>query len=411
MLFKNNIKCFFECIFYNFGRGSTPDSRLLSYIGILLILLLVGGREVSKIKVFESLYLIDISFVILTISILIRTRFKLMSPIFLLAFISIFANLIVSYFISSAPIEIIIRQFVLFVYPFSCYVIVINLIHKYKIEELYRIIIGTAALSVVFQLFFLVYLIFTGSFDIAGFNYLSPLVVCGFIVWACYIFVLNGFSALPQWFMLLVISLTFGHASAVLAIGLTPFLYLLFKSKIINRISILLLIIGLFYTVFVSYPGLVDMNASWRLSYWGDALDRLSLSYNWVFGFGFGELYANDNTRFIFTDLFGHDNDLSVVNEGYYKAFHNSYITIFFHIGIIGIVFLLPQIRALFITRSCYQNELFLVSTMAVFSLSVWVSLNVILELPHSAHYFWFLFYICFYLQQSVKSQARLFRF
>ena len=78
---------------------------------------------------------------------------------------------------------------------------------------------------------------------------------------------------------------------------------------------------------------------------------------------------------------------------------YNSFFTICFHTGFISLVLLLTPIKNIvkyfFIDSSKTQpdkNKVFLL--LLLFSYMVWVSFNVVLELPHSAMLFWLVFFV-----------------
>ena len=374
---------------------------LLRGIAIILLLLLLGGRSVTKLQLVGPLYLIDTLFLVLVIFSLIVSRLRVITPLFFITFIIIFFMLMLSIYKSDASLEIVIRQFALFIYAFSAYVLSGYLFSLSKENELTDLLVGIAALSVIFQTVYLAYLFLVGDYVYGGFNYLSPLVICGVIVWTCYIFSMRkiSFLIIPEWIFLLMLSITFGHSSGVMAVILIPLICLMLRTPVNYRLYVLLTLSALVIFVFWLFPEIIDVNASWRLVYWETAINRIFTDWYWLFGFGFGAMYADDITHYIFLDIFNSSNDLNNEGEGYLKAFHNSFVTIFFHVGIIGLVLLLPQIRAVLLNINHYSSKENMFFALSLLGLSIWVFFNVVLELPHSAHYFWLFFFLCYHSQ------------
>jgi len=391
----------FQIVFSRF-KGVGINDLLIRAVAITLLALLFGGRSVSKFQLFGPIYIVDFLFLLITAITLVKSRFKFVWPIYFNTFVIVFIIFLSSFFRSDAPIDIIIRQFVLFIYAFSSYVVVGYLTSVNKKDDLKNLLVGLAAFSVVSQTFYLVFLLVSGKFVFGGFNYLSPVVVCGVIIWVCYLFSERklSLSVLPSWLFALFLSFSFGHSSAVMAVGLIPFFYILLNTELKYRIyslGLILILLGMFFYIF---PQIIDDNASWRLVYWNIALNNIFSGMNWLFGFGFGQLYADEAARYIFLEIFGSSNDLQFENEGYYKAFHNSYITIFFHIGLLSIVFYITQIKAIFAKRSFYNNKENTFLGLSALGLAVWAYFNVVLELPHSAHYYWLVIFMCYHSQK-----------
>ncbi len=388
-------------------KEATLSDFLIRTLSLVFLLLLIGGLSVSKLKVAGPLYFIDFAFLIITVVIIVGSKIRIVWPIYLLSFVGVFFILLSSFYRSEAPPEIIIRQFALFIYPFCSYIIAGYLLSFSKEKSLVEMVIGLAALSVISQAIYIVMLIVTGKFVVGGFNYLSPLVVCGVIVWGCYLVSMRGLnkSIVPMWFCLILMSVSFGHSSAVMAVLSIPFLYFMLKASINYRLYVCMFLLCLLFLVLYVFPEIIDVNASWRLVYWENALKRIFSGWNWLFGHGFGQMYANEATLFIFLDIFESSNDLDQENEGYFKAFHNSFVTIFFHLGVLGWVFIFPQLRAVLLKSSCYENQVTVFYALSLLCLSVWVFFNVILELPHSAHYYWLILFLCFHSQNKVSHE------
>jgi hypothetical protein len=79
---------------------------------------------------------------------------------------------------------------------------------------------------------------------------------------------------------------------------------------------------------------------------------------------------------------------------------HNSVLTILFHVGFLpGLLFFVPLAgysrQLLLRARSLEPADNFLLYALA--GCFIWICFNVILELPHSATYFWLVFFTAAY--------------
>jgi hypothetical protein len=86
--------------------------------------------------------------------------------------------------------------------------------------------------------------------------------------------------------------------------------------------------------------------------------------------------------------------------EKFLTPMHNSFVTIMFHIGIIpGLLIFVPLKNAFQwafnykIEHAASKKFLFL----SFIGFAVWASFNVILEMPHSSAFFWFIYFSVLY--------------
>lgn len=371
-------------------------SFTLKYLFFIIVCLLVGGRDFAKISLIGPLYLADFLYLLLFIYVVVKSGFRFFLPFNLLIYLYSACLLIYSLFVSSASLDVVLRQYMIVFYAATIYFVVSDIYLIDAVDDAVSMLKNISDISVVLQVLYLAVILVSGQFKLGGFNYLSPMVVVGVLIWVAkevslYNYSLRGLIAI---LIGIILSVTFGHSSAVLAVIVMMFSLTIFKSSLNVRIYSVLVSLFLVAFAFWYFPSLIDVNASWRLVYWFDAIERLYENRSYIFGEGFGELYANDKTHYIFLHYFDSSNDLAVDGEGYVKAFHNSYITMFFHLGLISLYFIYPQIRSLFFSDRVYQvDSNFLFLSISLIGLSVWAAFNVILELPLSAHLYWLVFY------------------
>jgi hypothetical protein len=175
-------------------------------------------------------------------------------------------------------------------------------------------------------------------------------------------------------------------------------LYFLFG---VSKKSKLLVATGCMVGLLLLYlllPQFQDNNASFRLIAWSSALKRIFVENFGIIGEGFGIPYFDRPLILELYDSLGSVGFFGVdrVNEGYLSSVHNSFLTIFLSVGFVpGILIFLP-FKRLFIyiknaaaIRTPDDDFIFL----SLIGISVWCSFNEILELPHSAGLFWFVYF------------------
>ena len=118
-------------------------------------------------------------------------------------------------------------------------------------------------------------------------------------------------------------------------------------------------------------------------------------------GHGFGVPYSSQAVLDSFRDTLNSPWFEMRPEEQYLSPMHNSFITLAFHIGLIPMLLifvpLYPAAKYLFFTPAkSHQNHLdFLV--LALVGSSIWVSFNVVLELPHSSSFYWLIYFSLVY--------------
>lgn len=302
------------------------------------------------------------------------------------------------------------RQFNLFLYLICSY-IVFNLLVKnyYALERTYSLIKKIALGSVILQIIFLIYgLAFVRNFSIFSsgayeYNYYSPLVIMGIITYGAVILAYEQRTIVKifKFSGILFLSLTLGHASAFFSVFVSFLVYFFIRITPLQR----LIAVGIILTCILALlllPQFKDVNASWRLLYWEHVLHRGASDKYFFLGHGFGQPYMTYEYSVYLNNVL---NSPIMLDElypwaRYLSPPHNSLLSIAFHIGI------LPALL-LFVPLMPYFNHLFFKSTsinpdkrFLIFALTgnlTWINFNVILELPHSATFFWLIYFAAAY--------------
>lgn len=359
---------------------------------ILLYSLLLFGTGFSKLQVVGPLYLHDLSLLFLVIISLFFYKVPLsQKPILILFFISIIYLL--GAFVIGNPLFYVLRQYILFFYMISIY-FVFHVINRDHLEFL-KMLKTLSKVAVLIQFIYMLYIAFIVNKNIfSGYGYFSPLVVMLFPVYVADILSrhTSKFKKAALFFVILLFSTTLGHTSIFLAILIVGFIYFLFLITK-KQINILLSILAsLLIILFLTLPQFNDANASWRLIYWWMGIQ--GGTNNFLLGNGFGVPYIKQEQIEYFIEVFNHSNDfLKDPSEVYFIAFHNSFITIFYHIGIFILLLITPyfQIFKKINNKNYTDEQLFLMLSLA--GITVWSCFNVILELPHSAILFWIIYF------------------
>lgn len=164
---------------------------------------------------------------------------------------------------------------------------------------------------------------------------------------------------------------------------------LAFKTMIAG-IFILPIMSGLFTNIF-------DANSWWRLLYWEDELAQLVQSYG--LGVGYGTSYATENfvgnLGSVVSGPFAATAEYSTLDKLFITGPHNSYVSIAFRLGIVGIVLFLVMIFDLIEKISEKSNDISRCAIFMLFSSIVLIGVNVGLESPYYLIMFVFSFGFC----------------
>ncbi|GGB06357.1 hypothetical protein [Puia dinghuensis] len=380
--------------------------RLETLIVLYFLALLFFGKGFTKFPVIGPLYLHDA--VLLLITLLAINRGKLVSrfnSIWLLLAIAVF-YLVVSLLFFHLPGPIVLmafRQFNLFLY-LGCTFVTFNAVvmtssDLWKPIALIKLI---SVLSVVLQCGLLIYgKLFVPNFELFGegdYNYYSPLAVFGIITYGAMVatYEKNVYLRWIKLILVLFLSTTTGHSSAFLAVFVIILVHLFIMIKPMQRFIALGFCLGA-VLVLDFLPEFRDVNASWRLLYWNHVLHNVIVDHYMILGNGFGRpfmtydfaLYLNDalHSPIMIDELYP--------MARYLSPPHNSLLTMCFHVGLLPVLLLLIPLRRFFVqvlmrSRPADDSVTFLVYALP--GCFVWVMFNVILELPHSATFFWLVF-------------------
>jgi len=195
----------------------------------------------------------------------------------------------------------------------------------------------------------------------------------------------------------MALSTTLGHSSAFLAVFCTLMIYLFVRIKPFQRLVAAVLMVTAVVILLV-LPQFRDANASWRILYWGHVLQQAIYAKFAILGSGFGQPYMTYDFAVHINETIGSN----IMMDEFYPMVrylsppHNSWLSFVFHIGLLPtLLFLLPLknifLHAFISPLSSDTDKNFLL--FALVGCMVWVSFNVILELPHSATYFWLIYF------------------
>jgi hypothetical protein len=392
--------------------------RLETLIVLYFLALLFFGKAFTKFSVIGPLYLHDAVLLLITMLALNRGRLvaRFNSIWLLLAIAVLYLLVSVLFFHLPGPILLIaFRQFNLFLY-LGCTFVVFNCLvrNKADLSKPLALIRLVSILSVWLQLLLIAY----GYFFVPGFalfgegdyNYFSPLTVFGIITYSAMIpaYEKNVYLRWIKLLFALLLSTTIGHSSAFLAVFIVILVSFLTRIKPLHRF----IAVGICLAAVLALellPSFHDANASWRLLYWRHVLNNIVFQHYLILGNGFGRPYMTHEYALYLNDAL---HSPIMIDELYPMARylappHNSLLTIMFHVGLLPALLLFIPLgkffgRILLRPRSADPSVNFLVYALA--GCFAWVMFNVILELPHSATFFWLVYMTTAYaLKVEVK--------
>jgi len=394
-----------------------------TFVCLYFLVILVFGKSFTKFNIVGTVYLHDFFlFVLVFLAInnrrYVTYRFSSILFIVLIATIYLFYSFLF-FEHGTAQLLIVLRHFYLFIY-LAISLLLFNLLIKNK-HDLFKAVslIKWISLASVFLqfLFIVIGYFFIPNFSLFGFqeyNYFSPLVIFGIIGYGAYIlaYEVNIIKKYLNFIFIIFLSTTLGHSSAFLAVFIILITHFFVKIKPIQRfvaLGIIFLAIGSLFFL----PQFNDANAGWRVLYWKHVLGRLINEKYFLFGFGFGQPYMTSDYAYYLNDVL---NSPIMLDEQYPLARylsppHNSFLTIAFHIGLLPMLLLLIPLKK-YITQlfskpiSNDRNLNYL--TYNLIGSIVWVFFNVILELPHSAVYFWLVYFTtALYYKYNYQNQKK----
>ena len=364
---------------------------LFSSIKVLILLLLLFGHSFTKINVIGSVYLYDLILLFLFVSSLMGiNKINISNKVFLFiiaGLISVFVSIMIE-----NPLNFVFRQGMVIGYLLITFFIYRKI--KIRDKELIEFVFRTSKLAFYVQVIYLIFILINGGNVFVGFNYYSPAVVILFPVYSARILIYgkNNSMKLLEILFVLIISTMIGHSSAFLAVLTTVFGFFVLKITPKQFLMALIIVIALIASMYFLLPQFQDVNANWRLYYWGVGIKN-ALNTTLIMGNGFGVPFITDEQIQEMINIFGGSNDfLSGLDERYIKAYHNSFITIFFHMGLFSFLLIGPYIKGIkkLVFGEKSKELIFLI--ISLLGMSIWVAFNVILELPHSSLLFWIVF-------------------
>lgn len=368
------------------------------YFFTLCWLLLFFGTKFSKLNLVGPLYLHDVLLFLPLPYLIINYRLK-KSDFYILSIIVVSViYLIISLIISTAPIDIVFRQFMLFGYFICCFMYANTFFRDKNFKKsLFNFLYYFGNTSVVLQIIYLLYVLVIERANLFlpdSYYYYSAACILGILVFSVQKLLYSKKKLIWMPLCVLLLAST-GHSSAFLAFFIVIFVYYLNKipAKIKFIIAFFLLALSVvFLSLFKSFS---DPNAMWRIYYWGLTMQRIIFNKYCILGYGFGVPYADDNTAYFLEFIQNFTTHLSDDVEVYLSPMHNSFITFAYHIGLIfSFILLKPMFNFVKYAVSSTVadfDKLFL--GYVLLSFSVWSFFNVILELPHSAIIFWLVYF------------------
>lgn len=399
----------------SFTIRKSKYSPLYIYIFVLLFL----GLAFTKTQIVGPLYLHDLVLILFTIYSLAVKPLKSVKHITILMFIGISVLYLLGsiFFLDlSGELKIIaLRQFMMYFYLIIAYIYYNQYIKNSDLTPLVRFLIKIGYISILLQMFYFLYLIIFNYSNFSlfeGYNYYTHAVMFGLLNYGAYVLVFK--KGVAKWLLFLItllLSTLLGHASLFLAVFCLVLIYFLIKASLKAKLASIFFSI-LCVLLLTLLPQFQDANASWRLMFWKE-INRIVFLENYgLLGEGFGAPYVSLSFAYELLEKLGSQGflDKSRFLERWVSPPHNSFFTICFHTGFVSLVLLLYPIKKIvkyfFIQSGTIidKNKAFLV--MLLFSYFVWVSFNVVLELPHSALLFWLVFFVSieYFNERSVVS-------
>lgn len=380
--------------------------RLETLIVLYFLALLFFGKAFTKFSVIGPLYLHDAVLLLITALAINRgrlvSRFNVLWVVLGIALVYMIISL--SFFHLHGEILLMaFRQFNLFLYM-GCTFVTFNCVVRDRddLPKLVKLIRLISVLSMWLQVGLLVNgFLFVPGFSPFGeteYNYFSPLAVFGIITYGAMALAYEKVQY-RRWLKLLLalfLSTTTGHSSAFLAIMVIIMIHFFLLIKPLQRIIALGLCVGVVVLLDL-LPEFRDVNASWRLLYWHHVLDNVVFQHYMILGNGFGKPFMTYDFALYLNEVL---HSPIMIDELYPMARylsppHNSILSIMFHIGVLPALLVFVPLKKFFgqivmRSHSADPDINFLVYSLA--GCFVWICFNVILELPHSATFFWLVY-------------------
>lgn len=255
------------------------------------------------------------------------------------------------------------------------------------------------------------HMIYSRSFSLT----LTAIIVTSFLYLESVDGLLNGYSLLVLIMLLLTPIATGGELTNLLIrLLLITVVVLRNKRKTMFRVLRLcyiamisaFLVISLTATAFTDY---MDPNSSWRARFWADEFQQVINTA--LIGNGYGTTYSTP--RFV-GDIenisygpFAPDEQYNTIDKMFVTASHNSYVSLFFRLGIVGITLFLLLIFFLMSEMERCREKLQLSNVFMFFSVLVLIGVNVGLESPYYLFLFIFSLFFTRYRIYAIKKRRR----
>ena len=390
---------------------NVPLQTLL--ICIVILALLLFDKGFSKLPIVEPIYLHDVLLLVAVLFSLNNTKLKIsFTPLFVYAVLSV-VYLIYSITTFDQPkpyFVMIFRQYFLFFYLICSYILSNNyFVDEERVSFAIKFILFIAKGAVILQLGYFVFLFATvdNYSPFKQYSYFSSITVMGITTYAAYALTyLENNKRIIHTVLAIVISLFLGHASSFFSVFAVILLHFFISVTVRQRTIFLAIAITFTSTLFL-FPQYTDVNATWRLLYWGHVLKRSAVDNFLIFGNGFGQPYmTNDFALYLARDM----NSVGMYYhkmERWLSPPHNSFLTMIFHLGLLPFTLFLMPLKKMWIQMFALpktEDKKFLFLMYAFVGCSIWSCFNVILELPHSALFFWLVYFTFLYYAKHKKA-------
>lgn len=306
---------------------------------------------------------------------------------------------------------VVIRQYSIFGYMGLAYLISKKLYSEQNLRVIIKGLFFFGLLCVFVQTCHLISISYKGQLLSTHKHSYSPIIIMGLIVFNSYTLILlkrNIAVKMLLSFFFFLLAISTGHESSYLALFIIWISYMFVKSNSKIKISTIILSAVALFIIFGYFPPFLDVNASWRLLFWESAIQRIIENYG-IFGEGFGIQYANESTsNELNQHMLDYGYNIEILGlEKYIVAPHNSFLTIFLHIGFMPSFLFIGFFvnRVIKINFSTDLDSLFLL--LIIFGMSIYAFFNMVLELPISSMLFWLvMFFLIFHI--NTKSRHAL---
>jgi hypothetical protein len=302
----------------------------------------------------------------------------------------------------NVPYSILLRQYAIFGYLACYYILFFTAFKDRETENIVNFLYKLGYWCMGIQLAYISYRLLLGLSVIEGYNYYSPAIVLGLIIASAgaLTFVKPTMTKISMYFFLLLLSTTTGHSSTFLSVFVLGSVYILFQTT--NRSKLILIafsVLAVFF-LYIFLPQFQDKNAGWRLLTWEKTLNTIMGNAYGFTGEGFGVPYFDKELILTLYNQLGSLGFMgtSKVYEPYISSVHNSFLTIFFSVGLVpGLLIMYPFYKmVLYATRRySYQSDEADFLFISLIGLSIWVSFNQVLEVPHTTAIFWLVYFSC----------------